>query len=121
MVKYMNHLRKSLQSISWQEIEEAYFRTIPEIEEEIYDKKLCEERKNIYTNGQKYHLPGILSSDVPKSASSKGLSAGQARGTIVISENITSTPRPRILWTKILSPELTQYFDKIDGIITENG
>ncbi len=121
MVKYMNHLRKSLQNISWETIEEVYFRTIPEIEEETYDKKLCEERKNIYTNGQKYHLPSILSSDVPKSASSKGLSAGQARGTIVISENITSTPRPRILWTKILSPELTQYFDEIDGIITENG
>lgn len=74
----------------------------------------------MYINGQKYHLPSILSSDVPKSASSKGLSAGKVTGVIVTVAEIESSPRPRILWTKILSPELTQYFDEIDGIITEN-
>lgn len=120
MVKYLNHLRKSLHKSFWNESEDAYFTTIAEIEEKIHDKKLREERKNMYINGQKYHLPSILSSDVPKSASSKGLSAGKVTGVIVTVAEIESSPRPRILWTKILSPELTQYFDEIDGIITEN-
>ena len=42
-------------------------------------------------------------------------------GKIVDIESLEQFPRPRILFTEYLSPDLYQYFSQIDGIISKNG
>lgn len=121
MIKKLHQIRKNSQKAHWNKGGDLYFSTITEIEGEIRNDALEKQRKEAYMDYMNYHLPNVLSSNITTSSWSKWLSKWKIRGTIVTKENIESSPRPRILWTKILSPELTQYFDKIDGIITENG
>lgn len=121
MIKKLDQIRKNLTKNTWDKGEDIYFSTITEIETEERHEALEKQRKETYMWYMDYHLPNILISDIPTSSWSKWLSKGKIKGVIVTKDNLESSPRPRILWTKILSPELTQYFDKIDGIITENG
>lgn len=50
-----------------------------------------------------------------------GVSSGKVIGILVDMHSIESSPRPRILFTEYLSPDLYQYFSQIDGIISKNG
>ena len=53
-----------------------------------------------------------------------GVSAGLAKGILQKCEYLDSEKEESkkiILYTEILSPDLTKYFDKISGIVSENG
>lgn len=50
-----------------------------------------------------------------------GVSAGQARGVLVNRELILKTPRPRILYSPSLTPDMVQYLSLVNGIISEQG
>ena len=121
MIKKLHQIRKNLTKNTWDKEGNIYFSTITEIETGTRHEALEKQKKEAYMRYMDYHLPNILSSDIPAPSWSKWLSKGKIKGVIVTKDNLESSHRPRILWTKILSPELTQYFDKIDGIITENG
>ena len=53
-----------------------------------------------------------------------GVSSGTAHGMLssreTIENHLTPDNKP-ILYTEILSPDLTQYFDRISGIVSYNG
>lgn len=50
-----------------------------------------------------------------------GVSKGQAKGILVALEDIDNVRGDKILYTKILSPNLTKFFPQIKGIISEQG
>ena len=51
-----------------------------------------------------------------------GVSAGVATGILQTADMIKNTgDKNIILYTKMLSPDLTTYFDKISGIVSNNG
>ena len=72
----------------------------------------------------RFHLPTRLT-HVPfqKETNYQGVSSGVAEGHIVTTEMLMNdkSKGKKILYTKILSPELVKYFDQIEGIISEEG
>lgn len=50
-----------------------------------------------------------------------GVSPGVAEGRLVTADTIAKIKGSKILWTSVLHPELTQYFDQIEGILSEEG
>jgi len=68
-------------------------------------------------------LPNVLVNKLIEkkdNINSIGVSGGIATGKLVDTKNIVAEERV-ILYTKILSPELVKYFDKIEGIVSEGG
>ncbi len=91
---------------------------------------LCDEKTAI-NNKEKYHLFDIFNfpNKITHSFSFEqveleGVSFGKATGKLqnieFLKNNDTSSEKI-ILYTEFLSPQITQYFDKIVGIVSENG
>lgn len=72
-----------------------------------------------------YNFPSRLTSRyVPDLKKLQGVSAGPASGTLINRETLdknSDTSSDFILYTKILSPDLTEYFPRIKGIVSEDG
>lgn len=72
-------------------------------------------------------LPSRLASFFPQNNAASqpiGVSAGSAEGVLCTREELdrhSPAGDTRILYTSVLSPELTAYFPKITGIISQNG
>ncbi len=68
-------------------------------------------------------LPTQLMSFFPirNQTSPLGVSPGIAQGSLTLESELKKTKGPVILYTKILSPHLVQYFDRIQGIVSEEG
>lgn len=117
-VKNVNYLRKVLKG------KDDYFATIEELLEGKRGK--AEGRKSEYEIYMKYELPSkLLSRLVSENGVLLGVSVGIAEGVLVdlngISDGGASGSVGKILYTRLLSPDLTQYFGKINGIISEQG
>lgn len=98
-----------------------YSATIPEILRRSISQEICESRKAEYSKYEKYRFPSVLTSDyVVFGGKTTGVSAGKATGQLVDLSDPTKLSG-NILYTKILSPDLTQYFGKIKGIVSESG
>ena len=102
-----------------------YFTNISEVIDDQVDEIVCIKRKNIYDQHSDYHLPNsIRSSFIQKRTEILGVSVGLAQGILQNHEYVDSEKSDGskiILYTEILSPNLTKYFDKISGIVSENG
>lgn len=87
----------------------------------------CIRIKESYLEHSKFELPKTLIY-APISQNSAmspiGLSQGIAEGTLISGEQLDKLNKKDhslILYTKILSPELTKYFPRIKGIVSETG
>lgn len=102
-----------------------YFASINEVLSNQIDEVICIKRKNIYNQSNQYFLPSsITSSFTQKKEKILGISAGLAKG-ILQNRNYLDSQKSKsekiILYTEILSPDLTKYFDNISGIVSEKG
>jgi len=98
-----------------------YFTKIKEILKNEIKESECVNRKNKFEAQNKYTFPLRISNKfVNKDAVLKGVSAGIARGKLVSTENLKAGEK-NILYTKLLTPDLTNYFPKISGIVSEEG
>jgi len=107
------------------DLRNVYFTTINDILNNRIDEMVCKKRKNIYEQYIEYYLPSsITSSFVQKRVEILSVSAGLAKGILQNCEYLDSEKTENkkiVLYTEILSPNLTKYFDKISGIASENG
>lgn len=129
-VKNMNHIKKSMMDLAlaknFTNPKHIYFSSIIEIANGQIDESVCENRKNIYAQYHKYCLPTSITSIGAKMGQKKlsGVSAGLAKGILQNSEYLESAPSGKekyILYTEILSPNLTKYFNKISGVVSHTG
>lgn len=127
-VRHVSILRKSLcmlaQKTSGQSLEQMAFFTIPEVIDHQLDQKVADDRYKQYKKYEGIHSARRLTSLTNRnkaSLPSQGVSQGKASGVLVSHENIANIPGNKILYTDMLSPDLVQYFDKIQGIISEQG
>lgn len=128
-IKNINAIRNFLLSYSktqgFNDLQNIYFANINEILNDQTDEIVCKKRKNIYDQYGNYHLQNsITSSFIQKRTEILGVSAGLAQGILQKHEYLDSEKSDDskiILYTEILSPNLTKYFDRISGIVSENG
>ena len=128
-IKNINVIRTSLLSYAktqgLNDLQNVYFTNINEIIDNQADEIVCKKRKNIYDQYNDYKLPNsITSSFIQKRTEILGVSAGLAKGILQNHEYLDSEKSDDskiILYTEILSPNLTKYFDRISGIVSENG
>lgn len=81
----------------------------------------CIKNKEAHKRFDRFALPSSLSSSlIIKQSAIIGVSSGAGSGILQNKENI-GAGKNYILYTEMLSPDLTEYFDKISGIISNNG
>jgi phosphoenolpyruvate synthase/pyruvate phosphate dikinase len=116
VVKRTNQLRNILQK-------ESYFAKLEEITQNKISQSTIAKRKEEYKKYDKFNMPTILTNKIiTRKQQIQGVSPGKAEGTVVTEDEINnSTNKDKILFTKVLSPDLTKYFDEIKGIISEQG
>ena len=128
-IKNINAIRTLLLSYAktqgFNDLQNIYFANINEVLDDQTDKIVCKKRKKFYEQYSEYYLPSsITSSFIQKRTEILGVSAGLAQGILQNHEYVDSEKPDGskiILYTEILSPSLTKYFDKISGIVSENG
>jgi len=128
-IKNINAIRILLLRLAktqgFSDLQNIYFANINEILDDHADEIVCKKRKNIHDQYNDYRLPNsITSSFIQKREEILGVSAGLAQGILQNHEYLDSK-KPNgskmILYAEILSPNLTKYFDRISGIVSENG
>ncbi|MBT4849408.1 hypothetical protein HON36_00985 [Candidatus Parcubacteria bacterium] len=126
-VKNINLLRQSLLNIAKQNNfanpEDIYFTNLENVLENKINEEKCIANKNNYLKYKDFEFPSTLTSSVPNIKNKiMGVSAGVATGILQTADMIKNTgDKNIILYTKMLSPDLTTYFDKISGIVSNNG
>lgn len=128
-VKSITALRSSLLNYAktkrFDDPKNIYFANINDVIGDHVDEINCKNRKNTYERYNEYSLPSsITSSFVQKKEEILGVSSGLAKGILQNREYLDSEKSKGdkiILYTEILSPNLTKYFDRILGIVSENG
>jgi phosphohistidine swiveling domain-containing protein len=101
-----------------------YFATLDEMLAGEISIRKCIKRESQYVEYQKMTVPGRVTSFETKKKSedeNTGLSPGEAAGVLVGVSEVVSTAGSKILLVQTLSPDLTAYFDDIDGIVAEQG
>lgn len=126
-VKHVSHLRDILLYLAakqnFKTAENVYFCRISEILSNQISEQIAEEREQGYQTFSNFNLPTVLT-NIPHLAPANkpiGVSPGMAEGVLVEVSEIGMHTEPAILYTKILSPDLVQYFPKIKGIVSEKG
>lgn len=102
-----------------------YFASLDDISRDNVDELICTKIKNSYEKYNHLNLPSSITSSVlDKSTELLGVSAGIASGKLQTLEKITKKTISNgniILYTEMLTPNLTRYFNKITGIVSHNG
>ena len=115
-VKNINYLRDGLPNIN-----NKYFANIDEIKNEIIDAEIVDKRKGEYEMYSKFQMPVQLTNiQFDSKVKSIGVSSGKAIGKLVRLNDLNSLEKS-ILYTNILSPDIAKDFDKISGIISQQG
>lgn len=123
MVKNLNHLRSVLQKeFKNTTHSDLYFHTLSELLEKQLDSIVSEIRKKEYEEFSDFNLPPVLRDTYKENITiHQWLSPGIATWILVTSETHSANATPQILYTQILSPTLTKYFDTIQWIVTSRG
>jgi pyruvate,water dikinase len=128
-VKKINLLRKSLLDYAnlcnLREVKNIFFSNFSSVLNNEIDEALILENFNNYWKYNHLCLPvDITSSLVIRDLKTMGVSAGVARGILCDQEFIAEKKgglEKLILYTETLAPDLTKYFHKIAGIVSNNG
>ncbi len=121
MIKNLSLLRDLLLEKSlFSNKKNVYFHTIDEITNNKFDENLCIERKKEYEKYDKYSLPNKLTLNyINDKKENLWISAWIVQWILLEEKDISIEKWDIILYTKILSPDLTKYFPKIKWIISE--
>ncbi len=127
-VKMISLLRIKVEEIAQAKLpnnpELIYFSTLDEILTDKLDDNLCHARFALYQKNQSLLFPRQIASftlNQSEKVSNTGLSAGFGEGILVTTDDLDRISGKKILYTQTLSPELTKYFGKIEGIISSEG
>jgi len=113
-VKNINYIRSAI----LQHTSELIF--FSSLSEEVSEDE-CMLSKKRYQSFDKFNLPVRLSGRfLEKDRTMFGVSIGIAQGKIVGIDGLSQTGK-KILFTKMLTPDLVKYFDQIEGILSEQG
>jgi phosphohistidine swiveling domain-containing protein len=129
VVKRVHLLRKALVShakrIDFSDPNNIFFVEYQEILQKNISEDVCKKRMRAYSEYGAFELPSSLSHEVVKEKlETRGVSEGVVVGEVVSINELDKRLNDltdKILYTKILSPELTHYFGKVKGIISETG
>ncbi len=122
----INHLRKILFSLArnnfLREERDIYYYSWDELLAGKMDGIDIFKRKNDYSRYNDFTLPNTIVNRFQSVGDKKtvGVSSGVATGELV-DINSVDGEKKKILYTKILSPDLVKYFDKVQGIVAEGG
>ena len=128
-IKNINIIRNLLldhaKNYGWQDTKNIYFANLDNVLNNKANEKDCLTNKTAYNKYNDFNLPNRLTAFIlEKKTELLGVSAGLANGILQTQETIekkATKNKQIILYTEILSPDLTVYFDKISGIISNNG
>lgn len=101
-----------------------YFASLSEILENSFTYDCCLERKLAFDANSTIATPSYLASFVKvkqNNLKAVGVSEGVAEGVLVNLANINEIDNQKILLVDVLSPDLVQYFDQVNGIISSEG
>ncbi|MFC1616476.1 PEP/pyruvate-binding domain-containing protein [Patescibacteria group bacterium] len=116
-------LKKKAENVRFGELRNVFFLTIDEIFNDIFSEELCFERRSEYEVGNDFSFSARLSSVfVEKERKLIGVSGGIAEGILVDLKGLEDHQgEDVILYTEVLAPDLVEVFDKVVGIVSENG
>lgn len=99
-----------------------YFATIDEIISNKLDKNFLVARKLRYQDYNSFCLESVITNlkNDQLTSATIGISFGKAKGLLVDKKNLKNQGH-KILFSENLTPDLTQYFDEIDGIVSARG
>lgn len=128
-IKHVNTLRKIVlrhaTTTGFTDPKNIYFSRLDQILSNHTNEADCVKNKQQYEHYNDISLPSVLTSScviLPNTIT--GVSAGTAQGVLLDSKALDSDPSTTeqiILYTEILSPDLTKYFGRISGIVSKNG
>ena len=124
-VKNINILRDQLLEIAknkgFNDLHNICFSSLSSV---LHEEKTLK-NKQYYFSFNSYNFPNkITSSFIFEEKELVGISAGESKGELQDIEFLKKTNidnKKIILYTKSLSPQIAQHFDKISGIVSENG
>jgi phosphohistidine swiveling domain-containing protein len=102
----------------------VFFATLDEVLEELPEKEILSARKNEYESFDKYSFPRQLASfdtASPADQSATALSPGKACGILCAVEGLKKVSGKKVLFVDALTPDLTQFFGHIEGIVCCRG
>ncbi len=101
----------------------AHFATVLEYVTGLPAEAVLRERKELFHSFDAYTFPATLASFTLQSKNTKTimLSPGQAEGTGCTTKELSKVLGSKILLVQKLTPDLTQYFDAINGIVCTEG
>lgn len=127
-VKNINRLRDRLLEYAVQKMiknrEDIFFCSLTDSVHGTIRQDQIEKSKAEYEKYKDFNLPSMIrSAYVTMEEETQGVSAGVAQGVLLEADSIAqvSGEEKIILYTEILSPDLTAYFDKISGIVSYRG
>jgi phosphohistidine swiveling domain-containing protein len=128
-IKNINALRSSLLDFAkkneFEEVKDVFFANFDAVLNGGLDESNCVKNKRVYAKYAHFCLPNsITSSVITKESKTSGVSSGLANGILQSQEFIEAKNNKDgkiILYTEILSPDLTKYFNRISGIVSNNG
>lgn len=109
----------------FKDVRSIYFSTLEDTVSGNVSEEKCFEKKNEYLSYDRFSLPrSITSAIVKRESKTLGVSSGVASGILLGPDNFRNAnygKEEKILYTENLSPELSEYFGKISGIVSNNG
>lgn len=129
VVKRINQLRKLLfekaSRNKFKDNKKIYFAKLDEILKEKISESTCEEREKEFKRYLEFNMPKILTNkSILQIQKTQGVSPGKTEGILIEESEIKDEKYKnlnKILYTRILSPELVRHFNDIKGIVSEQG
>ncbi len=118
-----NNILKFARKNNFENEKNSYFAELGEILSDEVTESLCLERKQKYDSFNKFNFPSKLTSSVVEENSVvQGVSSGVAEGILVDVKDVKNVLNNKVIvYTEILSPDLTEYFERVEGIISSKG
>jgi phosphohistidine swiveling domain-containing protein len=128
-VKNVNLIKSALINIAesnkLNQTQNIYFGHLNDILNNRVDESKFIIKRTNYEQYQKYSFPNCLTSRfIDRATQTTGVSSGKTSGVLINQAMLDSgkyTGKSVVLYTEMLSPQLTMYFDKISGIVSNNG
>lgn len=124
-VRHIHHLRmlvlEMAKGYKLENPRDIFFAPVSEILNQKFSKEILQERRIDYERYFTYQFPPKLSGKpLALTHRTLGVSPGKTKGILTDLVHLQTTKDP-ILFTSLLSPDLTQYFSQLKGIVSEQG
>jgi phosphohistidine swiveling domain-containing protein len=99
-----------------------YFSKIEDVLRGSFDESSCTINKGRYESFGGWNLPSSISSfHIVRENVLQAISGGSAKGILCSIDSLPEKGKGYIVYVEFLSPDLVKYFDRIEGIVSNNG